>query len=70
MYFSNASLKTLLVLTLIVVFSVQVVQLLGGPSVLPTSSLRLATAHEQQSVGGRLGNHNVAPYRCVEVHEK
>ena len=85
-YFSNVSLKTLLVLThrriLIVVSSVQLLQLLGGSSVLQphhcipqwltsdfqASSLRHATAHEQQSVGGRLGNHNVAPYRCTGVH--
>ena len=28
------------------------------------------TAHEQQCVGGRLGNHNVDLYRCFGVHER
>ena len=27
-------------------------------------------AYERQSVGGRLGNHNVAPYLLTDVHER
>ena len=56
--------------SLIVVSSIQVVQLLGVSSVLPTSSLHPAMAYERQSVGGRLGNHNVAPYLLTDVHER
>ena len=36
------------------------------PTVLLTSLLRLATAREQQSVGGRLGNHSSAPCGRME----
>ena len=45
--------------SLIVVSSVQAVQPLGGSSVLPTSSLRFATGHEQQS-----GRPSWQPQRC------
>ena len=36
------------------------------PTVLLTSLLRLATVREQQSVGGRLGNHSSAPCGRME----
>ena len=58
---SDVSLKTSLALTHRSIFRANHVHMLGGSTVFPTSSLRPAKAREQQHVGDRLGNHNIAP---------
>ena len=54
-------LKILLAFTHRSIFLASHVHMLGGSTVFPTSSWPPATAREQQYVGGRLGNHSIAP---------